>query len=155
MVNSSPFQGEDYGFDPRPGYQNFNPNLYMNHFSRLGSRERQSPDWRTTIRQSGDWRSQAYLVFICGKARPFKKRTASKQTGFVAAIPSRFLGWNGRLSARVANTKSHTPSFAFLNLRLYVQKLGYAGVVNYATQWNRRAISSGQWHPHRFPFCFI
>jgi hypothetical protein len=21
MVNSSPFQGEDYGFDPRPGYQ--------------------------------------------------------------------------------------------------------------------------------------
>jgi hypothetical protein len=56
------------------------------------------------------------------------------QTGFVAATPSRvFRGGVGDLHLDAATIKIITPSFAFLNRRLYVQKQGYAGEVDNAT----------------------
>src|ERR1019366_8260087 len=46
--------------------------------------ERQSPDWRFAVRQSGDWRSQAYrvpwgLVFARAKLKPHRLKPALRE----------------------------------------------------------------------------
>ena len=56
MVNSSPFQGEDYGFDPRPGYQRFPRTVKLSATMDL------TPEERALLREETEDEQLARLV---------------------------------------------------------------------------------------------